>query len=116
MYRRGRRWLDQLMTASLLAPLDPAQPDTPGPRTGRDWTVDGVGFLLAAALGILFLSPARNDTVVPMTTREIVIDVTCGALACLSLWWRRRGPLGVALFVSCWGRSRFPRPPLGSSR
>jgi signal transduction histidine kinase len=97
MYRRGRRWLDQVMAASLLAPLDPARPDTPAPRTGRDWTVDCVGFLLAAVLGILFLSPALNDTAVPMTTREIVIDVICGALACLSLWWRRRWPLGVAV-------------------
>jgi signal transduction histidine kinase len=26
-----------------------------------------------------------------------VVDVACGSLACLSLWWRRRWPLGVAL-------------------
>ncbi len=36
------------------------QPDTVGPRTGRDWAVDVVGFLLAAALGGLFL---RGGTV-----------------------------------------------------
>ena len=27
----------------------------------------------------------------------MVVDVACGTLACLSLWWRRRWPLGVAL-------------------
>lgn len=97
MYRRGRRWLDELVAASLLAPVDPAQPDTPGPRTGRDWIVDAVGFLLAAALGVLFLSPSLHDGSAPWTTGQLVVDVTCGALACLSLWWRRRWPLGVAV-------------------
>lgn len=28
---------------------------------------------------------------------QLAIDAACGALACLSLWWRRRWPLGVAL-------------------
>ena len=96
MYQQGRRWLDRVR-ASLLAPVDPAQPDTPGPRTARDWTVDAVGFLLAAALGALFLTPALHDSAVPLTTPQVIVDVSCGALACLSLWWRRRWPLGVAL-------------------
>jgi signal transduction histidine kinase len=113
MYRRGRRWLNQVAAASLLAPLDPAQPDAAGPRTGRDWTVDGVGFLLAAALGFLFLSPARNDTDVPLTTRDIVIDVACGALACLSLWWRRRWPLGVAVACLALGAFSISATPAG---
>jgi signal transduction histidine kinase len=97
MHPPGRRWLDQLVPASMLAPVDPAQPDTVGPRTGRDWTVDALGFLLAAALGALFLISALHDMAVPLSTQQVVIDVACGALACLSLWWRRRWPLGIAL-------------------
>jgi signal transduction histidine kinase len=97
MYRRVRRWIEEVVPASLLAPVDPAHLDAFGPRTRRDWIVDAVGFLLAAALGALFLGPALHDSDVPLTTTHVVVDVACGALACLSLWWRRRWPLGVAL-------------------
>jgi signal transduction histidine kinase len=97
MYQRGRRWLGQLSPASLLAPVDPAQPDTFAPRTRRDWTVDAIGCFIAVVLGALFLSPALHDSAVPLSTARVVVDVACGALACLSLWWRRRWPLGVAI-------------------
>ena len=32
-----------------------------------------------------------------MTSGQVAIDVAFGALCCLSLWWRRRWPFGVAL-------------------
>jgi signal transduction histidine kinase len=96
MSRRRTYWAEQLAPASLLAG-DPAGPDTVGPRTGRDWVVDAVGFLLAAGLGALTLSGALHDTVNSLTPLQAVVDAACGTLACLSLWWRRRWPLGVAL-------------------
>ena len=43
-------------------PSDPAQADTEGPRTGRDWAVDAGAFVLAAALGALILSVTVDDT------------------------------------------------------
>ncbi len=88
---------EQLVPAELLAPVDPVQPDAAGPRTGRDWAVDVVAFVVAVGLGALTLSPALHDSANPLTTTQIVVDVACGSLCCVSLWWRRRWPIAVAL-------------------
>jgi signal transduction histidine kinase len=87
----------------LPAPGDLAHPDSTGPRTGRDRAVDALGCLIAATLGALFLSPELHDSVEPLATSQVVVDVICGALACLALWWRRRWPLGVALACLLFG-------------
>ncbi len=92
-----RFWAQPLVPASLLAPVDPTQPNMVGPRTGRDWVVDVVGFLVAGAFGALILSIALINSVDPVPTPQVVVDIVCGSLACLSLWWRRRWPVGVAL-------------------
>ena len=64
------------------------------PRSRRDWIVDSVLFLLAAALGSAAgLASVRHGLQGPL----LVIDATGGAVACLALWWRRRWPLGVGL-------------------
>jgi signal transduction histidine kinase len=85
------------MLAALLAPVDPGQPDPVGPRTGRDWAIDAVGLIVAGVFGGLILGWAVRDSVDPWPTSRLVVDVACGSLACLSLSWRRRWPLGVAL-------------------
>jgi signal transduction histidine kinase len=97
MCRLASSWIRQLVPVSLLAPVDPAQPESVGPRTGRDWVVDIVGFLLALALGGLILVEAVRSDVDPLTPQKAVVDAACGLMACLALWWRRRWPLGVAL-------------------
>ncbi len=68
-----------------------------GPANRRDRFVDVACCLAAAGLGALFLSPALRDAATPLPTAQVVVDIGCGGLACLALWWRRRWPLGVAI-------------------
>jgi signal transduction histidine kinase len=90
-------WTEQLAAASLPAALDPARADPIGPRTRRDWVVDAAGFLLAAVSGAITLGVARRNSIDPLSTWQVLLDIACGSLASLALWWRRRWPLGVAL-------------------
>jgi signal transduction histidine kinase len=90
-------WAEQLMPVSLSASFDPALLDRTGPRTRRDWVVDTVAFLIAVTFGVLIVISGRHDSVNPLTGTPLAIDIVCGAVCCLSLWWRRRWPIGVAL-------------------
>jgi signal transduction histidine kinase len=92
-----RRWWAQTAPTAIPVPSDPAQTDTDGPRSGRDWAVDAGAFVLAAALGALIVSVTVDDTANRMTSGQVAIDAAFGILCCLSLWWRRRWPVGVAL-------------------
>jgi signal transduction histidine kinase len=71
--------------------------ETGGRRTGRDLAVDAAVCLAGVVLGALFLGPTLRDSLHPLSAGQVYLDVACGASACLSLWWRRRWPLGVAL-------------------
>ncbi len=93
----SRGFWRQLLPAALLAPVDPAQPETVGPRTRRDWVVDIAAFVVAAAAGAVILGSSGQDGLNPLTTPQLVVDVVLGSLCCLLLWWRRRWPLAVAL-------------------
>src|SRR5215203_626097 len=110
-----RLWVEFVRPASLLAPGDLTQPSSTVPRTGRDRAVDAVGCFIAAALGALLLSPELHDNPEPLSTAQVVVDVSCGALACLSLWWRRRWAFGVALTCLVLGRFRSLQPRQDSS-
>ena len=91
-----RRWWAQTAATAIPVPSDPGHPGG-GPRTGRDWLVDAGAFLLAAALGAVILSVTVDDVATGMTSTQVATDAALGALCCLSLWWRRRWPVGVAL-------------------
>ncbi|HMR94360.1 MAG TPA: histidine kinase [Microthrixaceae bacterium] len=95
-----RRWWARTAAAAVLPASDSAHPDDEqavAPRTARDWTVDAGAFVIAVALGALLLRLAVDDTANRMTSGRVATDAAVGALCCISLWWRRRWPLGVAL-------------------
>ena len=108
-----RLWDELVRPASLPVPGDPTPPNSTGQRTGRDRIVDAAGCLLAAALGALFLSPVLRDSSAPLPTSYVVVDLSCGVLACLSLWWRRRWALGVALVCLVLGMFSNSATPAG---
>jgi signal transduction histidine kinase len=113
MSRPRASWAEQLLAPSTVAPLDGAELGPAGRRSGRDRVVDAVGCLVAAALGALFLSPALQDHVHPLPTWQVIADVACGSLACLSLWERRRWALGVALTTILLGVFSISSTPAG---
>jgi signal transduction histidine kinase len=83
-----------------------------GESSARDRAVDAVGCVVAATLGALFLSPELRESS-PLTAAQIVLDVSCGALACLTLWWRRRWPVGVAVTCLLLGTLSISATPAG---
>jgi signal transduction histidine kinase len=109
----SRLWVELVRPASLLGSSDLTQPSSTGQRTGRDRAVDAVGCFTAVALGALFLSPSLHGDVVPLSTTRVVVDVVCGTLACVALWWRRRWALGVAVICLLLGTLSISATPAG---
>src|SRR5664279_5311145 len=104
---------EQLAPMSLLASVDPAQPNGVSPRTAREKVLDAAGCFLAAALGTLFLIPTLKDGADPLSTPQLIVDIACGSVACLALWWRRRRPLAVALTCLVLGAASISATPAG---
>ncbi len=92
-----RRWWALTAPTAMLAPSDSADPDNLAPRTARDWFVDAGAFVIATALGAFMLSVTGDFTGNRMTSGRVAVDATLGVLCCISLWWRRRWPFGVAV-------------------
>jgi signal transduction histidine kinase len=64
-------------------------------RSTRDWLVDLTCFLFAVIGGFLVFAESADR----MSETLQFYDLVGGALASLALWWRRRWPVGVGLFV-----------------
>ena len=79
----------------LPAVLVPDPDADPRRRTTRDWIVDFSCFLIAFVGGFLVFAEGVDR----MSDELQFYDLVGGALACTALWWRRRWPVGVALFV-----------------
>jgi len=82
----------------LLDRLTAPEADEPPParRSRRDWIVDSALFLFtfAAVFGTI---AGLNSAVHGLHGPLLVVDAIGGAALCLSLWWRRRWPLGLGL-------------------
>lgn len=73
-------------------------------RSRRDWVVDSLVFALAVLGGFVMLviasAPVDDAGIVPFTPLTVAADIALGAVACLSLWWRRRYPVTLALLAT----------------
>lgn len=92
-----RNWRALTAPTAMLEPSDSADTDVVAPRTARDWSVDAGAFVVAAALGAIILRVTADDASYRMTSGQVLTDAVFGAVCCISLWWRRRWPFGVAL-------------------
>ncbi|GAB2673226.1 sensor histidine kinase [Kribbella swartbergensis] len=63
-------------------------------RSTRDWVVDSLAFLTAVFCGFLLYDEGRND---PISPNLLAFDFYFGMALCLSLWFRRRWPVQLAL-------------------
>ena len=88
-------------------------PDPTRRHVGHERLVDALAILVAAGLGALFLSPELHDNPDPWSTTQIAVDVSGGVLACMSLWWRRRWPVGVAVVCLLLGMVSSSATPAG---
>jgi signal transduction histidine kinase len=93
----GRRWF---IPSALLHELDPdsARAGQRPRRTARDWVVDFCCFLLAVLVGMVALEALVQNPHVPEGLAAV--DQVIGALACASVWLRRRLPLGLAVALT----------------
>jgi signal transduction histidine kinase len=107
------RWWWAALARPATASDDLPLPELTRSHAGRERAVDALAFLLAVALGSLFLSPELHDNPDPLSATQIAVDVAGGVLACVSLWWRRRWPVGVALACLLLGMVSSSATPAG---
>lgn len=66
-------------------------------RTARDWVVDSLVFLCAVLLGLYTYDEGERD---PVSRVLLNLDLLSGMVLCLSLWFRRRWPVQLALLAA----------------
>jgi signal transduction histidine kinase len=74
-----------LIPGMLLAP----EQDGSRRRTGRDWFVDAVWFVLSVIIGLLAFNGTLQSATEHVPRVLEVVDVVVGIVCCLALWWRR---------------------------
>ncbi|MFB7707846.1 histidine kinase [Streptomyces sp. NPDC056105] len=94
------RWRRRMLPSAVADELDLDPDGRPGRRrrTLRDWVVDFTCFGVAVGIGLLGAHSVAND---PNTSEGLAdLDQWLGALACASVWLRRRWPMGLAVALS----------------
>ncbi|GAB3657452.1 histidine kinase [Streptomyces sparsus] len=86
-----------LLPGELAAAYGGAEGDGRVRRTTRDWLVDAALFVWSVLWLVLVWTALQDYGHLPDWMR--LVDAPLGAAACLSLWWRRRFPMAVALFT-----------------
>lgn len=72
-----------------------------GPRrSARDWAVDSLSFLVGVFGGFILYDDGKDD---PIASWLLALDFWAGMLLCLTLWFRRRWPVQLALFGAVLG-------------
>ncbi|WP_020391408.1 sensor histidine kinase [Kribbella catacumbae] len=67
-----------------------------GPRrSARDWAVDSLSFLIAVLGGFVLYDDGKAD---PIPSELLALDFWAGMALCLTLWFRRRWPVQLAVF------------------
>jgi signal transduction histidine kinase len=97
--RRGGEVSDADELGPLFTFLRPSSaPD--GPRSVRDWVIDAVVFVVAVGVGALatLLTADSVDGVLPIPA--IWLNLVVGALACGTMWWRRRWPVWISIVLN----------------
>src|SRR6187402_513926 len=89
-----------LLPSALLTPrLDGAtaapSDGRPGPRTGRDWFVDVLCVVLSVLGGAFLFVVEQTSRDVGMPLAVSTIDIACGVIGAVAIWFRRRWPVGV---------------------
>ncbi|MEV0323832.1 sensor histidine kinase [Streptomyces sp. NPDC050658] len=84
------------LPSAVLAELDPDRGTGRRPRrTLRDWLVDFACFFAAVAIGLVAADSVDGNPHLSRSAAEL--DQLIGALACATVWLRRRWPVGLAV-------------------
>ncbi|WP_116948663.1 sensor histidine kinase [Jiangella endophytica] len=95
----GSPELPSLLPGVLRVDPDTADPSRRGRvrRSVRDWIVDTLCFLVAVFIGLMTYDAAMQNDPPELVA---LIDLILGAAACLTLWWRRRWPVHLAVGIA----------------
>src|SRR5687768_11364405 len=69
-------------------------------RSRRDWIVDSLVFVIAVFTGFLLYDDGSKD---PVSPDLLAFDFVFGMALCLTLWFRRRWPVQLALVAAVIG-------------